>query len=205
MNALHNSPYVAILRGVSPDEVVAVVKVLLDAGFKVVEVPLTSPGSLESISRLKESYGERLTLGAGTVLTASEVADVRMAGGTFIVSPNVNSTVIKATKHLGMISIPGCFSPSECFNALEYGADILKLFPASALGLPFIKALTSVLPDGTKLLPTGGIKPETASQYLKVPVAGVGLGDALYTVNRPLPTIRERADAFMANLDNTHD
>lgn len=205
MDALQNSPYVAILRGISPTEVEAVAAVLLDAGFKALEVPLTSPESLESISRLKYRYGGSLTVGAGTVLNASQVKAVHNAGGTFIVSPNVEQTVIAATKELEMTAIPGCFSPSECFKALEYGADILKIFPVSTLGLSFVQALKSVLPEGTKLLPTGGIRPDTALQYLNVPVAGVGLGDALYTVNRPLHTIRERANAFMAKLDNDHE
>ena len=128
--AFARCPLIAILRGVTPGEVVAVGEVLFDAGFRVIEVPLNSPEPLESIERLAKAFAGRAVIGAGTVLRAAEVTAVRNAGGTMIVSPNTNVGVIAATKSSGLVSLPGFATPSEAFAALEAGATALKLFPA---------------------------------------------------------------------------
>ncbi|MHA7878583.1 MAG: 2-dehydro-3-deoxy-6-phosphogalactonate aldolase [Saccharospirillum sp.] len=205
MEALQKLPYMVILRGVEPCQVESVVGVLLDAQFTLIEIPLNSPDALRSIRLLRSRFGDRIELGAGTVLTSEDVEAVHDAGASFVVSPNFNPAVVMRTKAMGMMSVPGCLSPSECFAALDAGADMLKIFPASAVGSIHIKALQSVLPSGALILPTGGITAENLSSYLRLGVAGVGLGEALYKVGRSLYTIKSRAFAFRKALGKLHD
>ena len=157
--ALAACPLVAILRGVTPGEVVAVGEALFDAGFRLIEVPLNSPDPLDSIARLAKAFAGRAVIGAGTVLRAADVAAVAAAGGTMIVSPNTNVEVIAATRQGGLVSLPGIATPSEAFAALDAGATALKLFPAEGANPAVLKAIRAVLPAGVRVLPVGGITP----------------------------------------------
>ncbi|RYY45739.1 MAG: 2-dehydro-3-deoxy-6-phosphogalactonate aldolase, partial [Sphingomonadales bacterium] len=123
-------PLVAIIRGVTPDEAEAVGEALVEAGIRIIEVPLNSPAPLDSIARLAKRFGDRATIGAGTVLRVEQIAQVADAGGRIIVSPNANVEVIAATARAGLVSSPGYFTPTEAFAALDAGAHVLKLFPA---------------------------------------------------------------------------
>ena len=129
--ALMDCPVIAILRGIKPDEAVAHVQAIHDAGIRVVEVPLNSPDPLESIARLARTFGDRMIVGAGTVLTEAQVDAVHAAGGALIVSPNVDLGVIRRTVALGLWSAPGFATASEAFSAIHAGALHLKLFPAT--------------------------------------------------------------------------
>ncbi|WP_417454670.1 2-dehydro-3-deoxy-6-phosphogalactonate aldolase [Kiloniella sp.] len=184
MNELHDRikqmPLVAILRGIQPHEADAVSDALVNNGMPFMEVTLNSPDWDETIQRIKAKHGDDIILGAGTVLTVEDVERVKDVGGQVIISPNMDKDVITRTKELGLLSIPGCFTPTECFTALKAGADILKIFPADTLGIPFIKAISAVLPSGTRICPTGGIGAENMHQFIAAGVYAMGMGSSLY-------------------------
>lgn len=190
-------PLIAILRGVTPDEAVAIGQSLLDAGFRVIEVPLNSPQPLESIRRLAAAFGDRARIGAGTVLATQQVHDVAAAGGTLIVSPNANPDVIRATKAAGLWSAPGVATPTEGFAALDAGADMLKLFPAEQIGPAVLKAWRAVFPRDVPLVPVGGVSPENMAAFVASGANGFGLGSALYKPGMSPADVRRAADAFV--------
>lgn len=197
-SALARCPLIAILRGVTPSEVVAVGEVLFDAGFRLIEVPLNSPDPLDSIALLARAFAGRAVIGAGTVLRVPEVAAVQAAGGTMIVSPNTDIEVIAATSKGGLVSLPGVATPSEAFTALAAGATALKLFPAEGANPAVLKALRAVLPAGTRVLPVGGITADNMAPWLKAGAAGFGIGSALYTPGLAPEQIAVRARTFIA-------
>ncbi|QEU05689.1 2-dehydro-3-deoxy-6-phosphogalactonate aldolase [Pseudomonas oryzihabitans] len=195
---LKDLPLIAILRGVTPDEIVAVGRALHDAGFHVIEIPLNSPQPFESIRRLTTELGESCLIGAGTVLTEAQVAEVDAAGGRLIVSPNANLAVIRASKAAGLVSAPGVATPSEGFAALDAGADSLKLFPAEQLGPAVVKAWRAVFPKELALLPVGGITPDNMGPYVAAGANGFGLGSALYKPGLSAAQVSANAQAFAA-------
>lgn len=195
---LKDLPLIAILRGVTPDEIVAVGRALYNAGFRVIEIPLNSPQPFESIRRLTTELGESCLIGAGTVLTEAQVAEVDAAGGRLIVSPNANLAVIRASKAAGLVSAPGVATPSEGFAALDAGADSLKLFPAEQLGPAVVKAWRAVFPKELALLPVGGITPDNMGPYVAAGANGFGLGSALYKPGLSAAQVSANAQAFAA-------
>lgn len=200
---LKDLPLIAILRGVTPDEIVAVGRALHDAGFRVIEIPLNSPQPFESIRRLTAELGESSLIGAGTVLTEAQVAEVDAAGGRLIVSPNANLAVIRASKAAGLVSAPGVATPSEGFAALDAGADSLKLFPAEQLGPAVVKAWRAVFPKELALLPVGGITPDNMGPYVAAGANGFGLGSALYKPGLTAAQVSANAQAFAAGWQAT--
>jgi 2-dehydro-3-deoxyphosphogalactonate aldolase len=202
MNALRAQlralPLVAILRGVEPGEAVAIGQVLVDAGFPALEVPLNSPEPLRSIAALAEAFGERVLVGAGTVLDPADVGRVAAAGGRLIVMPHADPAIIHAAKASSLWCIPGVATPTEAFGALSAGADALKMFPAEALPPTVVKAWRAVLPNQAWLLPVGGITPERMAAYLAAGADGFGLGSALYQRGRTPAETAARAGAFAA-------
>jgi 2-dehydro-3-deoxyphosphogalactonate aldolase len=197
-SALAAMPLVAILRGVTPDEVEAIAEAIVVAGIGIIEVPLNSPDPFTSIRRLARNLEGRALVGAGTVLKMSDVERVADAGGTVIVSPNTDIEVIRASKARGLLSLPGFFTVSEAFDALEAGADALKLFPAEMASPAGVKAMRAVLPKGTRLLVVGGISPQTIPPYLAAGVDGFGVGSDLYAVGRSAEEVGKRAEALTA-------
>jgi 2-dehydro-3-deoxyphosphogalactonate aldolase len=196
--AFARCPLVAILRGVTPNEVVAVGAALFDAGFRLIEVPLNSPDPFDSIARLAQAFADRAVIGAGTVLRAAEVAAVAAAGGTMIVSPNTNVEVIAATSNSGLVSMPGIATPSEALAALDAGATALKLFPAEGSSPAVLKAIRAVLPADVRVLPVGGITAENMAPWVKAGAAGFGIGSALYSPGVTPDQIALRARTFIA-------
>jgi len=178
--AFKQLPLVAILRGVKPDEVVPIGEALVEAGFTLIEVPMNSPEPLTSVAALRVALGDRAVLGAGTVLDPADVARVEDAGGTLVISPNMNPAVIGAAAARGLVALPGVATPTEAFAALDAGAAALKLFPAEAASPAVLKAMRAVLPKGTRVLPVGGIAPDTMAPWQAAGAAGYGLGSALY-------------------------
>lgn len=195
-------PLVAILRGITPAEAVAAGEALADAGFGIVEVPLNSPEPLRSIEAMARAWPQ-LLVGAGTVLTADEVTQVRDAGGRLIVSPNFHAPVVQHAVQLGMASAPGVATPSEAFDALRLGAHALKLFPAEMIPPAAVKAMRSVLPAATRLLPVGGIGVHNMEAYRAAGADGFGIGSALYTPGLTPQQLRERAREFAAAFAGT--
>jgi 2-dehydro-3-deoxyphosphogalactonate aldolase len=193
-------PLIAILRGLPPGDAEAVGEALLAAGVRIIEVPLNSPDPFASIERLAARFGREALIGAGTVLGPDDVRRVADAGGGLIVSPNTNDRVIRAAKAAGMACAPGCFTPSECFAALEAGADALKIFPAEAAPPAVVKALRAVLPRDVPLIAVGGITPARMAEYRAAGADGFGLGSALYAPGMTAAEVAARAHAFVAAL-----
>ena len=190
-------PLVAILRGLRPDAAVAVGEALVEAGFRIVEVPLNSPQPLASIERLARALPAAVLVGAGTVLDPDDVDRVRDAGGRLIVMPHSDRAVIARARERGLACTPGVATPTEGFAALKAGADALKLFPAEALPPPVVKAWRAVLPPETLLLPVGGIRPETMKPFVDAGANGFGLGSALFAPKLTTAEIARNARAFV--------
>lgn len=189
---LSQLPLVAILRGVQPDEVVAIGQALVQAGWRLIEVPLNSPDPLRSISRLREQVPQAL-IGAGTVLSAQQVRDVKAAGGEWIVSPHFDPTVVRESVSQGLISVPGVSTPSEAFAALGAGAHGLKLFPAEMITPVVLKSWRSVLPATKVLLPVGGVGADNLAAYRAAGASGAGFGSSLYKPGLTAEQVHERA------------
>lgn len=194
---LAQCPIVAIIRGVTPEEVEGIGDTLYAAGFRIIEVPLNSPDPLRSIELLAKRIGEEAIIGAGTVLHPHEVRQIADAGGRIVVSPSTDAEVIRATVEAGLISCPGYFTPSEAFVALRAGAHALKLFPAEGTSPAVVKAQRAVLPRETPLFVVGGIKPDNMTPWRAAGADGFGLGSALYRPGSTAADIAPRAHAFM--------
>lgn len=197
--AFARCPLIAILRGVKPDEVEAIGDELVAAGFTLIEVPMNSPEPLESVSRLAKRFAGRAVIGAGTVLRVEQVQAVADAGGTMIISPNANLDVIRASAAAGLVSLPGIMTPSEAFAALDAGATALKLFPAEAASPTVLKAMRAVLTEA-RILPVGGVSPDTMAPWIAAGAPGFGLGSALYKVGMTAEQVGANARAFIAAL-----
>ena len=197
---LGECPLIAIIRGVTPDEAEAIGEAVYEAGIRIIEVPLNSPDPLSSIERLAAAFGERMLVGAGTVLRWGEIHDIKTAGGRLIISPNTNAEVIAAAAAAGMISCPGYFTPSEAFTALDAGATALKLFPAEGASPDVLKAHLAVLPKDVPLLVVGGIKPDNMQPWISARAEGFGLGSGLYKAGQSAEETFEKARAYVAGV-----
>ena len=195
-SAIEKHPLIAILRGIKPTEVVDVAEILIEKGFKIIEIPLNSPDPIRSIELLTHYFENHAIIGAGTVLDETSIRSIAEAGAKLVVMPNGNGIVVKAAKDRGLIAIPGIATPSEAFAMLEAGADALKLFPAEGIPPSVLKAMKAVLPSTVPILPVGGITPEKMNDYLKAGAIGFGLGSALYKPGMTLRDIRKNAEAF---------
>jgi 2-dehydro-3-deoxyphosphogalactonate aldolase len=197
---LDDLPAVAILRGISPDNVIAVAENLYDAGIRVIEVPLNSPEPYRSIERLNRTFGERCLCGAGTVLSAEEAERAHGAGAKLIVSPNTDARVIARTVALGMVSMPGFATATEAFTAIGAGASRLKLFPAASYGAGYARALSAVMPSGVRLYAVGGIGAEHVGEWIKAGVTGFGFGSELFRPGYSPDEIERRARSIVSAL-----
>ena len=200
LQRLHECPLVAIIRGVTPDEVEAIGEAIYEAGIRIIEVPLNSPQPLDSIGRLAKSFGDRALIGAGTVLDPADVARIRDVGGRLIVPPSTDPEVIAATARAEMVSSPGFFTPSEAFQALKAGATALKLFPAEAVTPLFVKAQRAVLPKDVPLLVVGGVKPDNMRAWLDAGADGFGLGSGLYKPGQTPSDVGAQARPYVQGI-----
>ena len=196
-NYLAQSPLVAIIRGVTPDDAEAIAQAVYETGIRIIEVPLNSPDPLKSIAKIAKKLGEKALIGAGTVLEAKQVADVQKAGGRIIVSPNTNTEVIAATAKAGLVSSPGYFTPSEAFAAIEAGATALKLFPAEAASPAVLRAHLAVLPRDVPIIVVGGVKPDNMRQWREAGASGFGLGSGLYRPGQSAGETLDRARCYV--------
>jgi 2-dehydro-3-deoxyphosphogalactonate aldolase len=192
---------VAILRGVRPDEVEAIVETLIDSGFELIEVPLNSPDPFVSIERLSRRFGKDCWIGAGTVLTANDCARVADLGGRLMVSPNVDADVLAVARIRQMVTMPGVFSSTEAFLALRCGASALKFFPASVLGPSGIAAQLAVLPKETMVGAVGGVSDKNLAAYVAAGVRAFGLGSSLYRPGMTAAAVRDTAQASVRAYD----
>lgn len=196
--ALAACPLIAILRGITPDEAVPIGTALVEAGIRVVEVPLNSPEPLRSIAALAQAFGDRAVIGAGTVLTGGDVVAVAAVGGRLIVMPHGDATLIHAAKAQGLTVAPGVATPTEAFAALAAGADALKLFPAEMITPSVVKALRAVLPRGVCLIPVGGISAKTIVAYRAAGADAFGIGSTLYAPGKSVADVRASARELVA-------
>ncbi len=191
-------PLIAILRGITPAEALPVAETLLEVGIVMMEVPLNSPDACASIQLLAKNYANKALIGAGTVLSATEVSAVHQAGAQLVVSPNTNPAVIAATKRLNMVSMPGSLTPSELLTALATGADAAKLFPAELLPPAAVKAVRAVLPAQFPLCAVGGINSANMKEYVRHGTNGFGIGSALYKPGKSLAELSAAAATLVA-------
>lgn len=200
-------PFIAIARGIIPADAVTNCTILYEAGFRVIETTLNSPDPYESIKHMSASFGNQALIGAGTVMTADQVKRVRDAGGKVIISPHCDREVIEMTKKCGLISIPGVATPTEVMMAISAGADALKLFPAEIIGLAGLNALKAVIPQGTLMIPVGGIDENNYLPYLHAGAVACGLGSSLYKVGMSGDDLRQRAEMFQSRwqVDKEND
>ena len=200
--ALSACPLVAILRGIRPEEAVPVGRALVDAGFRLLEVPLNSPEPLRSIAALASEFPQAL-VGAGTVLRRVDVGPVQAAGGRLVVAPNFSADVVQEALELGMACLPGVATPTEAFAALDAGATGLKLFPAEMIAPAVVKAIRAVLPPDTLLLPVGGITPASLAAYREAGADGFGVGSALFRPGKSAQDVARSARDFVAAAAGT--
>lgn len=189
-------PLVAILRGLTPTEAVPAANALYDAGFRLIEVPLNSPDPFDSIEAIRRALPQDALVGAGTVLALDQVDRLAAIGADLVVMPHADTAIIRAAKSRSMICVPGVATATEAFAALTAGADALKLFPAEQITPPVVKALRAVVPHSVRLLPVGGITPDTMQLYRTAGAAGFGLGSALYSPGLPVAELAARAARF---------
>lgn len=194
--ALPDLPLVAILRGLDPNDAAAVGRVLFDAGWRLLEVPLNRPGAVDAIRILVDMAPPDAIVGGGTMLSVTDVDAVAQAGGRLFVAPNCNPQAIAHARAAGMLCAPGVATPTEAFAALDAGAHALKLFPAESIGPAGLKAMKSVLPAGTPLWPVGGVTPEQIAAWKAAGATGAGIGSQLFAPGVGLDDLAARARAF---------
>jgi 2-dehydro-3-deoxyphosphogalactonate aldolase len=199
-NWLDRCPLVAILRGVKPDEAEAIGEALAEAGVLIVEVPFNSPEPLVSIERLAKRFGDRLLIGAGTLMRPEQAGEVAAAGGRLVVTPHAAPLIVRAAKNAGMFAVPGFFTPAEAFALLDAGADAIKLFPAEAASPAVLKAMRAVLPAGTLVLPVGGIDASNMAGWREAGAAGFGIGSSIYKPGDSAAVVGDKARKLMAAL-----
>jgi 2-dehydro-3-deoxyphosphogalactonate aldolase len=197
---LARCPLVAILRGISPPDAVPVGEALVEAGFRIIEVPLNSPEPFASIASLAGRFGEGVLVGAGTVTDPGDALRVASAGGRLVVMPHADPAVIRAARGTGALVLPGCYTATEAFAALAAGADGLKLFPAEIGGPALLKALKAVLPPAVPVLPVGGVTPATLPAWRDGGASGFGIGSALYRPGDTPAAVAAKARAFVSVL-----
>ena len=195
--AFESLPLVAILRGLKPDECETVGDALVEAGFRLIEIPLNSPDPLASIATLANRYGDDVIIGAGTVLSADAARSVADCGGRIVVMPHSDPKVITAAKAADAWCIPGVATPTEAFAAFANGADAVKLFPGEAMPPRVLKSWRSVFAADMRLLPVGGVGVENMADYMAAGASGFGIGSALYKPGKPVQSIRADAERFV--------
>lgn len=202
LKRLSSTPLIAILRGISPANALAVGEKLIAAGFEVIEIPLNSPEPFKSMEILAREFPD-YPIGAGTVLELDQIKKVQDAGGQLILMPHLDADIVKMSKAMGLVCIPGVATPSEAFMALRCGADALKMFPAETLGAAAVKAWLAVLPGGTKLIPFGGVNQDNMQAFFDAGAHAVGLGSSLFRPEFSPGRVGELAQDFVRALRST--
>ncbi len=177
LSQILESKIVAIIRGAKPDDVLKIINALFEGGIEILEITLNSPKALSVIEEAAREVGDKMLVGAGTVMDAETARTALLAGAKFIISPSLNIETIEMTKRYGAVSIPGAFTPTEIVTAYTNGADIIKVFPAS-IGVQYFKDLQGPLPH-IPLMPTGGINLKNITEFKKAGAVAFGIGSAL--------------------------
>ncbi|MFM1651733.1 bifunctional 4-hydroxy-2-oxoglutarate aldolase/2-dehydro-3-deoxy-phosphogluconate aldolase [Brevibacillus sp. B_LB10_24] len=191
-----DSGVVAVIRGAKPEKIMAVAKALYEGGVTTLEITVETPKVLSLIEQVSAEYGDKLVVGAGTVLDPETARAAIMAGAQFIFSPTVNPKTIEITKRYGIVSIPGALTPTEILAAYERGADVIKVFPANVFGPGYLKDVHGPLPQ-IPLMPTGGVDLSNTAAYIKAGAVAVGVGSSLVSFKS------EMDEAYLAHLTQT--
>lgn len=197
-DALAECPVVAIVRGIRPEEALAHAEILYAAGVRGIEVPLNSLDPLDSIGRLAKAFGDRMAVGAGTVLSAERVEAVAKAGGSIVVAPNTDASMVRRAVELGLDPAPGFATATEAFQALAAGARHLKLFPAVTYGLAHLKQLKAVLPPEAVVWAVGGVGPDALQDWWSAGARAFGLGGEIYRAGQSLAETADKAARVVA-------
>lgn len=194
-------PLVAILRGIQPDEALDITAVLIESGFSLIEVPLNSDNALASIEKMVNAFGAQAMIGAGTILDADSMQTVIDLGVTLAVTPHCNPRLISMAKSENLICIPGVATITEAIDALDAGADGLKIFPANVLGPETVSAWRAVLAEEVIMLPVGGIDSDNMEDFLEAGADGFGLGSSLYKPGMTVAEVEVAATNFIDSWD----
>ena len=197
---------IAVVRGATKDTILPITNALKLGGVTGIEITMETPNALGLIEKVATAYKEDVLVGAGTVLDPETARAAIMSGAKFVFSPTVNKKTIEMTKRYGLISVPGAFTPTEILSAYEYGADLIKAFPANAVGPDYFKSIAGPLPH-IPLMPTGGIDLNNAGLYIKAGAVAVGVGGTLVKAKpifteKDLEALTEKAKLFMAEVTN---
>jgi 2-dehydro-3-deoxyphosphogluconate aldolase / (4S)-4-hydroxy-2-oxoglutarate aldolase len=203
-----DSGIVAVVRSPDSQQLVEAARALADGGVSVVEITMSVPDALAVLRQVRQALGDRLLLGAGTVLDAETARAVLLAGAEFIVAPTLNLDVIRLCQRYDKLVMPGAFSPTEVLTAWEAGADVVKVFPADVVGPAYFKALRGPLPQ-IRLMPTGGVDLNTAAAFLKAGACCLGVGGQLVEpkaiAERNFDRIRDLARQYIAIVRKTRE
>jgi 2-dehydro-3-deoxyphosphogluconate aldolase/(4S)-4-hydroxy-2-oxoglutarate aldolase len=176
---------VAVIRGASVESIIPMARALKDGGVTALEITMETPKALAVIEKAADEFGNDMFVGAGTVLDAETARAAILSGAKFVFSPTVRKETIEITKRYGVISVPGAFTPTEILTAYEYGADVIKVFPAGSVGPGYFKNIAGPLPH-IPLMPTGGIDMNNAKDYILAGAVAVGVGSSLVDPKREL-------------------
>ena len=198
-------PLIAILRGVEPHEVLSIADALINAGIDKIEVPLSAPDPISSIGRLAKSYGRVAAIGAGNVTEIKQLGPIKAVGGKMIVTPHCNAKLIQEALSLGLSILPGCFSPTECYDAINAGAKAVKLYPAQLIGPTGLKAFKHILPDDMEVYADGGVGPENFAEWIEAGAAGFEIGTALFRPGDTAHSVAAKAERIVAAYDAALD
>jgi len=205
VSEIERTGVVAILRTRSSEQLIDVSSSLMDAGLTCIEVTMTTPGALEVIREARARFGTKCLLGAGTILDAESARAAILAGAQFVVAPVLDFDTIRLCRRYGVAVMPGTMTPTEALRAHEAGADLIKVFPAAPLGASFFRDLRGPLPQ-LRLVPTGGITPANAAEYIRAGAVAVGMGSALVSPElvekRDFAAIRRRAADVLASIQD---
>jgi 2-dehydro-3-deoxyphosphogalactonate aldolase len=194
---LNRAPFVAILRGVLPEEAPAIGHALVCAGIEIIEVPMNSPRPCQSIEAMRGALPKKIVLGAGTVTTKEQCIDIKNAGGSIVVSPHCDPALIEAAISMGLVPFPGIFTPTEAFQAVAAGARFLKVFPAASAGPKFISSLAAVLPPHVQMLAVGGVRHTSLQEWHDAGARGFGVGSAFFCPGWNPHQVQEGAARFV--------
>lgn len=194
---------VAIIRGIRNDEVEPVLEALITEGFEVIEIPLNSPEPWVSIEKAVKLFGDKVLIGAGTVLTTADAQRLADIGGRIMVSPNTDAEVIRHASSCGLITMPGCYTASEALLAIRSGASALKFFPAGSLGASSIAAIKTILPENAVIGAVGGVSDQNFGEYARAGIRTFGIGSSLYKPGDSAETVRAKARLTITAYDQT--
>lgn len=197
MNFISKIPLIAILRGITPEEVLDHAKVLVDAGFEMIEVPTNSPNWLDSIQLLQKTWGDKILIGAGTVTQQAYLDALINCKGKLMVTPNTNPDLIRQAKAAGLQTYIGAFTPSEIYQAIDAGADVIKIFPCVGIDIAYIKAIRAIVPSTQQIYAVGGVTSQNLHQFIALGCQGAGLGSDLYRAGQSVEATKQSAEDFV--------